>query len=444
MGFLKRCLLYAEGAKPFLCRPVVRSCFLFSDFFLIITALYLLKPTSRSFFIENLGAEMLPYVWIGTALTMGTFIGYYNRLIVRRARLHVVLGSCMFFIILLLFFSAALAGMVDMPALVKASAAGYYIFVDIVGVILVEQFWSLSNAVHTAEEGKHYYGFIGTGGLVGGVAGGGISAFLLQKAHLDSADILLVAAGVLLLIFALTLFLGWLGVYDEVRAKDGQRGKEAAAGWRALFKNRYIGLIALLLLLAQLASPLVDYQFLSIVEQAYTDLDKRTAFLSLFFSILGGVAIAINLAVTPLVHRYLGVIAGLLVQPLLMGIASFGFFLQPVALMGAISKVSDRGLSYSINRASKEILYVPVDPVLMYQAKAWIDMFGYRLFKVLGSMVILLLTQWLPFKVQLPHLSFLIMGICGIWIAIIWAIRPEYYALARTNASGEEKSGGLS
>ncbi|MFW5734174.1 MAG: Npt1/Npt2 family nucleotide transporter [Oceanidesulfovibrio sp.] len=152
-----------------------------------------------------------------------------------------------------------------------------------------------------------------------------------------------------------------------------------------------------------------------------------------------------NLAVTPLVHRHLGVIAGLLVQPLLMGIASFGFFLQPVALMGAISKVSDRGLNYSINRASKEILYVPVDPVLMYQAKAWIDMFGYRLFKVLGSMVILLFTQWLPFQVQLPHLSFLIMAICGIWIAVIWAIRPEFYSLVqnrkpRQGASGE--SGG--
>lgn len=432
MVFLKQCMLYAEKAKPFLCRPMVRSCFLFADFFLIITTLYLLKPTSRSFFLENLGASMLPYVWIGTALTMGTFIGYYNRLIVRHSRLNVVLGSCLFFAVLLICFSATLAGAVGIHSLKVASAAAYYIFVDIVGVILVEQFWSLSNAVHTEEEGRHYYGFIGTGGLVGGVTGGGISALLLKRAHLDSADILLVAAGFLMLIFTLTLFLGWVGVYDEVKSKDGARGKEAGRGWRALFKNRYIGLIALLLLLAQLASPLVDYQFLSIVEKAYTNLDQRTAFLSMFFSVMGGVAIAINLAVTPLVHRYLGVIAGLLVQPLLMGVASFAFFLQPVALMGAISKVSDRGLNYSINRASKEILYVPVDPVLMYQAKAWIDMFGYRLFKVLGSMVILLFTQWLPYKVPLPNLSFLIMGICGIWIAVIWAIRPEYYALVNS------------
>ncbi len=429
MSFLKQCMTYAEGARPFLCRPWVRSCFLFLDFFLIITTLYLLKPTSRSFFIESLGASMLPYVWIGTALTMGAFITYYNKLIVRTSRLMVVLGSCMLFIGLLTLFSSALANTDAGGLLTQAAAAGYYIFVDIVGVILVEQFWSLSNSIHTEDEGKRYYGFIGTGGLVGGVAGGGVSALLIKRTHLDSADILLVAAGFLALIFILTLFLGWLGVFEETRKKKSPDPEAAARGWRALFKNRYIGLIALLLLVAQLASPLVDYQFLSIVEESYTELDNRTAFLSKFFSVLGVVAIGVNLAVTPLVHRYMGVISGLLVQPLLMGVCSFAFFLHPIALMGAVAKVSDRGLSYSINRASKENLYVPVDAALMYQAKAWIDMFGYRLFKVLGSVVILTFTQWLPYQIALPNMSFLIMGICGVWIAIIWAIRPEYHSM---------------
>jgi AAA family ATP:ADP antiporter len=69
---------------------------------------------------------------------------------------------------------------------------------------------------------------------------------------------------------------------------------------------------------------------------------------------------------------------------------------------------------------------VPIDSVLIYQAKAWIDMFGYRLFKVSGSVVILLFTQWLPFTVSVPQLSWFTISICAIWIAIIFVLRIDY------------------
>jgi AAA family ATP:ADP antiporter len=71
-------------------------------------------------------------------------------------------------------------------------------------------------------------------------------------------------------------------------------------------------------------------------------------------------------------------------------------------------------------------LYVPVDSVLIYQAKAWIDMFGYRLFKVTGSVVILLFTQWLPFQISVSQLSWFTVSICAIWIALILVLRHDY------------------
>ena len=96
-------------------------------------------------------------------------------------------------------------------------------------------------------------------------------------------------------------------------------------------------------------------------------------------------------------------------------------------------KIADRGLSYSINRASKEILYIPIDPVLIYQAKGWIDMFGYRLFKVIGSVLILALTQWFALGVSVADLSLLNLGVCGAWLLIILMLMPQYRTvLART------------
>jgi AAA family ATP:ADP antiporter len=141
---------------------------------------------------------------------------------------------------------------------------------------------------------------------------------------------------------------------------------------------------------------------------------------------LGLVSIGVNLGVTSLVHRCLGTIAGLMVQPLLMLLCAWGFMLNATLVFGAAAKISDRALSYSINRASKELLYVPVDSVLIYQAKAWIDMFGYRLFKVTGSLLILLFTGWLPITLSVGQLSWFVIAICLLWLGLIAMLRGEY------------------
>jgi AAA family ATP:ADP antiporter len=396
-----------------------RALFLFVNFFLIIMALYQLKPASRSLFIESLGAQQLPYIWIATAVTMGVFIVYYHRLVERRSRINVVLGTCLVVSTLLVVFRILL----NYPG--PIAAAGLYVFVDILGVVLIEQFWSLTNSIYTTQEGKSWYGFVGTGGLVGGVIGGWVSAMFIKHTPLQTPDLLLTAAAIIAIIFCLTWIMGRAGIFCEVD-QVARVIEPSSGGWRILGHSRYLLLIAAILLLAQLASPLVEYQFLNSVEASYPEREARTAFLSLFFAVLGALSIAVNIGITPLVHRYLGAIAGLLVQPLLIWIFSLCFFFQSTLYIAGATKISDRAMSYSINRASKELLYVPVDSVLIYQAKAWIDMFGYRLFKVAGSVLILLSTQWLPFAASLPQLSWFTAIICVIWIILIMMLRHDY------------------
>ncbi len=406
----------------------IRAAFLFINFFLIILAYYQLKPASRSLFIESLGAQRLPHIWIATAVTMVVFISYYHRMVERYSRINVVLGTCLTICILLVIFRLLL----QYPG--SIAPACFYIFVDILSVVMVEQFWSLTNSIYTTNEGKSWYGLVGTGGLVGGVAGGWVSAALIKYTPLQTPDLLLSAAGIIGIILVLTWLMGRVGIYCEV--DHVVRPQPAASGgWRILRHSRYLLLIAAVLLLAQLASPLVEYQFMNSVESAYPEREARTAFLSLFFSVLGIMSIAVNLGITPLVHRYLGAIAGLLVQPVMIIIFSWCYFFQSTLFFSCATKISDRALSYSINRASKELLYVPVDSILIYQAKAWIDMFGYRLFKVAGSVVILLFTQWLPFQVSVPQLSWFTVSICAIWIAFILVLRQDYQLVCQSAGS---------
>ncbi len=402
-----------------------RCVLLFTNFFLIIAALYHLKPASRSLFISALGSEYLPYVWIATALVLAAIISLYHRLVARHSRINVVLGTCIVIIACLLLFFLQLAD----GGFIQAFA--FYIFVDVLSVILVEQFWSLTNTIYDTASGKRWYGLIGTGGLLGGVAGGSMSNMFIARFGLDTIDLLLVAAGIIAVLMLLTLLMGRLGLYAEhtgVRDNNGNNGNKGhnSGEWRTILKHRYLFLIALILLLAQMVEPLVEFQFMKVVEASITDRDARTAYLGTFFSLLSGVAIAINLFITPLVHRWLGALGGLFVQPLAVIAGSFWYMSQATLQAGAFLKISDRGLSYSINRASKELLYVPIDPLLIFQAKAWIDMFGYRLFKVLGSLLILLLTQWLPWSIGAGQLSWLVLGVCMVWMTVLLQLGREY------------------
>jgi AAA family ATP:ADP antiporter len=53
-------------------------------------------------------------------------------------------------------------------------------------------------------------------------------------------------------------------------------------------------------------------------------------------------------------------------------------------------------------------------------------MFGYRLFKVLGSVLILLLTQWLPWSISAAQLSWLVLSVCLLWLATLLRLGGEY------------------
>jgi AAA family ATP:ADP antiporter len=244
-----------EGKYVALRKLGIRAGFLFVNFFMIITALYQLKPASRSLVIESLGTANLPYVWVITAVTMLVFISFYHRLVERFSRLNIVLGTCL-----------TISGLMIVFRLISNTNSAvvpvcFYVFVDILSVVMVEQFWSLTNSIYTTREGKSWYGFVGTGGLVGGVVGGGVSAVLIKYTRLQTPDLLLTAAATIFLIFILTWIMGRIGLYCEVEHVVSQT-PATRGSWRIFGHSRYLLLIAAILLLAQLVSPLIDYQFL--------------------------------------------------------------------------------------------------------------------------------------------------------------------------------------
>ncbi|HUS24826.1 MAG TPA: Npt1/Npt2 family nucleotide transporter [Candidatus Binatia bacterium] len=414
-------------------RPAVRSVLLFLDFFLIILAYYQVKPASRSLFLEHGSAAQLPYLWVGSAALLVALMPIYQRMVRHFSRLNIVLGTCAVVVAMLVLFRVLLRD-AALP-----TAVGFYLLVDIFSVVLVEQFWSLTNSVYRSSDGRRWYGLIASGGLVGGAVGGLLAAWLVSAKIAATADLLLVSAGIIGLMMGLTWWLARYGFYDEALPLYTPEKSDATDIWTAVRNSRYLMLIALMLLLSQICEPIVEYQFMHLVELTYTDAEARTAYLSGFLSLLSGVALLVNLAVAPLLLRRFGAAAGILAQPVLLGLSALGFAFEYRLWMAGAVKLCDRALAYSINRTARELLYVWVDAATIYRAKAWIDMVGYRGFKIVGSITILLLTQWLPWKVSDAGLSWTVVVMCAGWIvAGVYLVRrllPELIVRAQRGAA---------
>ena len=414
----------SPAIRPWQGSAALRSMLLFVNFFLILVAYYLVKPASRSLFLEHSEAAMLPYVWTASGLLLLALVPGYQALLQRFGRLRVVLGCCLGTALALLSFR----GLFESAG--APTAIAFYILVDIFSVVLVEQFWSLTNSVYDSKEGKRWYGLIASGGLVGGLVGGLAASGLVEHGGLATADLISLAAALLLVMLLLTQALARAGVYREQPAQAAAR-RAADAGpvdlamvWESLRSNRLVTIITLLVLFSQIIEPVVEYQFMHHVEQTYADRDARTVFLSEFLSLLSGLALAVNILVTPLVHRYAGAVGGLMVQPLLLGVAAFAYLLQPQLGMAMAMKLTDRALSYSINRASKELLYVGTEAARIFRIKAWIDMVGYRSFKIAGNLAIIAVGQ-LAWQTTHYALAGLTLAVCAAWVLAVWALREQ-------------------
>merc|ERR1711957_732876 len=104
---------------------------------------------------------------------------------------------------------------------------------------------------------------------------------------------------------------------------------------------------------------------------------QATNTLSFFFSLLG----------TSVVIRTVGLRLTLLMFPSLMLGVIIVVRMVPTlwVVFGAMMLL--KGFSYALNNPTKEILYQPTSNAVKYKAKSWIDIFGARGSKALGSLV---------------------------------------------------------
>jgi AAA family ATP:ADP antiporter len=247
----------------------------------------------------------------------------------------------------------------------------------------------------------------------------------------DTRSTFLVAAVILLAGAALIQRLHRLhGVAEEPAAATALGKLDKARGGFAILRgSRHLRFIAAIVVLTTIVAQIVDFQFSWAVQQATTDLDQRTAFFGNFFSIMGISAFLFQLLFTARIHRRLGIGVALRASPVTMGLGTGLLFVAagfgPAAMLTAaiVLKVGENGLRYSLDQATRELLFLPVPAQTRMKAKAFIDVFVARGAKGLAALILLPVTFGLMTALQSGWVT---LGLIAVWLAVtFWAYR-EY------------------
>src|SRR5437762_2909210 len=194
---------------------------MFLYIFSTLTFYYILKPMRSSFFLKNLPSTKLPFAYILTAIfagTLTTLVFKYSR------RLSVVslLTATNLVIVGTLFYFRSVMGrpIWYLPYV-------WFVYLQIVSVLQVAQFWLLAGYIYDNRQAKRIYGLLGAGAIAGSIAGSFVPAFLSKTLSTDMK--LLIAAGICFVLIALAQ-IAWRYRRPEADEPGAGRKQEESQG----------------------------------------------------------------------------------------------------------------------------------------------------------------------------------------------------------------------
>lgn len=414
-------------------------------FFLMMTYA-IARPASESLFLSAYGSKSLPYVWIAVAIAVLVVVSFYNRAVVQTGLLTLfvkAIGIISAFLILLILAR---------NAHVPGATFVLYIWKDVYIIVLIEIFWSFANTVFPIRTAKWAYGLFCIMGSMGGIIGNlGVGKL---AATWGTSDVLWMILPVFAMLGLTCIFFRRIVGDVEPTSKDPQ-DRDLRAGWNVLRKSSYLVFLLFLIATVQIAITLIDYQYNKLLEVTYVATNERTAIIGQIYAMIDMTSLTLQL-MTGLILSYVGVPLTLLAIPFVLGLAIGGFVMWPGFFALAIAKIISKSTNYSIFKAAKEILYIPLNYKEKTQGKAIVDILSYRFAKGLASLVLLLL---IAFQLQAPQwfvaldgvlqpafknavalsnsilVSLFTMSLLVLWIWLTWVIVRRY----RANVSQEDE-----
>jgi AAA family ATP:ADP antiporter len=408
----------------------LRTVLLALNLFLVLAAYYMLKTIRESLILTQGGAAIKAYSSAGQALLLLALVPAFGAVASRVNRIRLIRGVTLFFVSNIGAFFAA--GKLGLPI-----AVPFFLWVGIFNVMVIAQFWAFANDLFTPEQGKRLFSIVGLGSSLGAWLGSVYAGDVIRAT--GPFPLMLISATVLALctVVASIIELGQKRSHHSARAVEAIQPLEKVGGFTLIRHDRYLTLIALMVVALNIVNTSGEYLFgRFIVEASVRAYGAGPATLAARQQFVGGVyahlfsyvnllGLVLQLFVVSRILKYLGVGHALFVHPLVVLTGYLMMLKAPsVAAMESL-KIFDNSLDYSLSNTARQALWLPTSRVAKYKAKQAVDAFFMRAGDVLQAGVVFV-GEHLAFTVSIFASLNVILALG--WIAIVVALNPAYRA----------------
>jgi AAA family ATP:ADP antiporter len=405
---------------------------MFAYSFLAMTSWNILRPLTKSKFISDLGADNVPYVMLAAGILIGFLMHQYTRAIRRLPRAWVIPVTQTGIAILLVAFWALLG-----TGAVWVSVAFYFVGL-ILGLLLISQFWTLANDIYDPRQAKRLFGFIGGGASLGGAVGAKMTSLAVQQ--VGAGNMVLVGAGALaactLVVMLILKRHRMHSTADLGLEEEGVGGREAL---RLLRESVHIKIIALVIGFAAAGAQIIDLQ-LSMVAESVKGAGGEDAIAAFLADIQFYVSIAgfvVQVGLTRWIHRSFGLGVALLLLPVALGGSALVILATGAYWATGLARVLDATLRYTVDKTTREVLFLPLPAELKYRAKPFIDVTADRFAKAMAALLLIVLVKPWGFGLDWRRLSYASLAVMAIWIVASMFARREYLKTFRQSIGSQ-------
>jgi AAA family ATP:ADP antiporter len=383
-----------------------------------------LKAVSDSVFLSVFDARRLPYVDLSITVLVGIVVSLYVRLW-NRWGLPGTIKLTQAFVVLNLFVSWLMlrAHLAGTPVLI-------YVSVGIFAVLLPSQVWSLAGIIFDTRQAKRLFSLIASGGILGALLGGSFAGFIGPA--LGTESVLLATIGFVLACAAIVTRLSRLAKSASPAAATGTLGRGSILeSVRLVGSTRYLLLITLAIFFSTIAGTLIKYQFKAVAQVALAaDRDALTSFSGYFYGYIAVFSFLFHTLLTGRILRLVGLSSCLFILPMALLSGSMGLFFSTSLVTAILARGADQGFRHSIDRATVELLYVPVPTNIRSRVKSFMDMVVSRSADAIASIVLLGLVS--IGRTQVEDISWVNLLFIAPWLFMVWQLRGEYVRTLRS------------
>jgi len=411
---------------------MLRTLCLATTLFFMIGGYWLMRSLKDPILTALCGVSVIPKAKMLSVFVVLGVVSIYNHLLdsdIPKHRLFYVFGTFYFglFITIALLLKHPTIGLANQqPNPMRLLGWVSYCSIESFGSVMVSLFWSFANSNISLETAKASYGVMVATAQVGSILGPTIVNQFAESWGV--ANCYLIGACIILLLqVTMSTYVRIYGTAD-LRAKaeedaraaqqdatDAPKKKKKKAGilegLQLFWKYNYVKGIFAISCLFMVEVTIVDFTMkmlardyfaeehpCQIGQSCYNAITGQhgmsedataafTRFMGFFGQATNTLSFLMSLFGTSAIIRYLGLRLTLLLFPSLCLAVIIFVRLYPSLFVVFGAMMMLKANSYALNNPTKEILYQPTSPAVKYKAKSWIDIFGARGSKALGSVV---------------------------------------------------------